>query len=63
MSSTNINNNPNNGSNELDVTNASRGVWLVKVPKYMNTKWQKASPMTEIGRLQINKYSIMKFIY
>jgi len=55
MSSTNINTNTSNGSNELDITNASRGVWLVKVPKYMNTKWQKASPMTEIGRLQINK--------
>jgi transcription initiation factor TFIIF subunit beta len=62
MSSTNINTNTSNGSNELDITNASRGVWLVKVPKYMNTKWQKASPMTEIGRLQINKYSIISFI-
>jgi len=41
----------------LDCTNASRGVWLVKVPKYMNSRWQRASPMTEIGRLHITKGS------
>ena len=45
-------------SNELDITNASRGVWLVKVPKYMSTRWQKALPMTEVGRLKITKYDI-----
>lgn len=41
---------------ELDCTNASRGVWLVKVPKYISSKWEKAAPMTEVGRLKINKY-------
>lgn len=38
---------------ELDIENASRGVWLVKVPKYMSSRWEKASAMTEIGRLKI----------
>ncbi|XP_054159417.1 general transcription factor IIF subunit 2-like [Oppia nitens] len=41
----------------LDCTNASRGVWLVKVPKYMDNRWQKAQPMSELGRLKINKGS------
>lgn len=26
---------------ELDCSNASRGVWLVKVPKYIAKKWEK----------------------
>lgn len=26
---------------ELDCSNASRGVWLVKVPKYIARKWEK----------------------
>jgi len=40
---------------ELDTENAARGVWLVKVPKYMASKWEKAAPMSEIGRLKITK--------
>ena len=53
-----------NGLNgELDCTNASRGVWLVKVPKYMSTRWQKALPMTEVGRLKITKYLIHTSIH
>lgn len=27
---------------ELDCSNASRGVWLVKVPKYIAKKWEKS---------------------
>ncbi|CAG2109632.1 unnamed protein product [Medioppia subpectinata] len=46
-----------NGVTGLDCTNASRGVWLVKVPKYMSNKWQKALPLTEVGRLSITKSS------
>ncbi|CAG2109630.1 unnamed protein product, partial [Medioppia subpectinata] len=46
-----------NGVTGLDCTNASRGVWLVKVPKYMSNKWQKALPLTEVGRLSITKYT------
>ncbi|XP_015781611.1 general transcription factor IIF subunit 2 [Tetranychus urticae] len=44
------------GSNtsELDILNASRGVWLVKVPKYMANEWQNAPSMSELGRLKIN---------
>jgi hypothetical protein len=26
---------------ELDVSNAGRGVWLVKLPKYIAKKWLK----------------------
>lgn len=40
---------------ELDLSNAGRGVWLVKVPKYIATKWEKASSMTEVGKLRISK--------
>lgn len=40
---------------QLDVVNANRGVWLVKVPKYMAQKWQSAKAMSEIGRLKITK--------
>lgn len=44
-----------NSDKDLDVENAARGVWLVKVPKYMASKWEKAKPMAEIGRLKITK--------
>lgn len=30
---------------ELDCGNASRGVWLVKVPKYIAKKWEKGKIM------------------
>lgn len=40
---------------ELDCENAGRGVWLVKVPKYMSNEWEKAGPRAEIGRLKITK--------
>jgi len=40
---------------DLDVENASRGVWLVKVPKYLSNEWEKSGPKTEIGRLKITK--------
>jgi transcription initiation factor TFIIF subunit beta len=46
---------PQPNEKELDIENASRGVWLVKVPKYMASKWEKASAMSEIGRLKITK--------
>jgi transcription initiation factor TFIIF subunit beta len=31
---------------ELDCSNASRGVWLVKVPKYIAKKWEKGENFT-----------------
>lgn len=42
-------------SSEMDIVNASRGVWLVKVPKYISNEWEKAPSMSEIGRLKITK--------
>lgn len=33
----------------LDVTNASRGVWLIKVPNYLSDAWMKAGPNAELG--------------
>ena len=38
---------------DLDCANASRGVWLVKVPKYISQRWEKQKSYTEVGRLKI----------
>lgn len=40
---------------DLDLSNASRGVWLVKVPKYIASRWEKAQGETEVGKLKITK--------
>ncbi|XP_076752378.1 transcription factor TFIIFbeta isoform X1 [Xylocopa sonorina] len=40
---------------ELDLSNAGRGVWLVKVPKYIANKWEKAPGNIEVGKLKITK--------
>lgn len=45
----------NHHDKELDVSNADRGVWLVKVPKYIATRWEKAPPNIEVGKLKILK--------
>ena len=42
-------------ASELDLTNASRGVWLVKVPKYISSRWENAKEQTEVGKLLISK--------
>lgn len=39
---------------ELDLSNAGRGVWLVKVPKYLASKWDKLSG-SDVGKLRISK--------
>lgn len=39
---------------ELDLSNAGRGVWLVKVPKYIANKWEKAQGI-DVGTLKISK--------
>lgn len=44
---------------DLDVTNVARGVWLVKVPKYISNRWNKLRD-TEVGRLRISKSSSAK---
>lgn len=33
----------------LDVTRATREVWLVKVPNYLNDIWSKAEPGADLG--------------
>lgn len=40
---------------ELDLSNAGRGVWLVKVPKYIANKWEKAPGNIDVGKLRISK--------
>lgn len=40
-------------SREVDLTAAGRGVWLIKVPKYLSEKWEKASGSCEVGKLRI----------
>jgi len=40
---------------DLDLANAKRGVWLVKVPKYIANKWEKAPGNIEVGKLKISK--------
>jgi hypothetical protein len=34
---------------ELDLSNAGRGVWLVKVPKYVACRWEKAPGNIEVS--------------
>ena len=36
-------------SRPLDVTRATREVWLVKVPNYMSDIWSKAEPGADLG--------------
>ncbi|KAF7278963.1 hypothetical protein GWI33_007772 [Rhynchophorus ferrugineus] len=40
---------------DLDLSNANRGVWLVKVPKYIANRWEKAPGDMEVGKLKITK--------
>ncbi|KAE8742095.1 hypothetical protein FOCC_FOCC012369 [Frankliniella occidentalis] len=47
---------------ELDLSNSNRGVWLVKVPKYISTKWQKAPGNIEVGKLRISKSAGQKAV-
>ncbi|KAK8745449.1 hypothetical protein OTU49_000191 [Cherax quadricarinatus] len=39
---------------ELDVTSCSRGLWLVKIPKYMREKWAECGGC-DAGKLKIAK--------
>ncbi|XKL61066.1 hypothetical protein PGB90_008123 [Kerria lacca] len=49
-----------NTDKELDISNASRGIWLVKVPKYIASKWEKAPSSIEVGKLKINRNANQK---
>lgn len=40
---------------DLDLTCAGRGVWLVKVPKYISECWKKAKAGDEVGKVVISK--------
>ncbi|MEQ2288935.1 hypothetical protein AMECASPLE_028099 [Ameca splendens] len=33
----------------------NKGVWLVKVPKYLSQQWDKASEKGEVGKVSIEK--------
>ena len=35
---------------DLDLENSHRGVWLVKVPKYISDRWEKAASNTEVRK-------------
>lgn len=39
----------------VDMSSSSRGVWLVKVPKYISNRWDKCPGNIEAGRLKITK--------
>jgi len=45
----------NKTDRDLDLANSVRGVWLVKVPKYISDRWEKSAPNTEVGKLRIRK--------
>ena len=38
---------------ELDVSNATRGIWLVKVPNYLADVWEDAEPDSELGKVKL----------
>lgn len=40
---------------DLDLTNASRGVWLVKIPKYMADRWETIDTPATVGKLTISR--------
>lgn len=40
---------------ELNISNSGRGIWLVKVPKYIAKAWQTAPGLSEVGKLRIVK--------
>lgn len=39
----------------LNLSNSGRAVWLVKVPKYINSRWEDVKEDVELGILQISK--------
>nr|CAH0098520.1 unnamed protein product [Daphnia galeata] len=40
---------------EMDMSSASRGVWLVKVPKYISSRWDKCPGNITAGQLNITR--------
>ena len=44
---------------ELDTSNATKGVWLIKVPNYLSDMWKEAEPNSDLGLMRITKYEII----
>jgi transcription initiation factor TFIIF subunit beta len=42
---------------KVDMSNSGRGIWLVKVPKYLAARWQKIPGNLEAAKLRITKTS------
>ncbi|XP_055954247.1 general transcription factor IIF subunit 2 isoform X2 [Patella vulgata] len=40
---------------EVDTAAAGRGVWLVKVPKYLSEIWRESTPNSDVGKLKITR--------
>ncbi len=41
---------------DVDLSNGQRGVWLVKVPKYISDRWKSdAKPKQNVGKIRITK--------
>ena len=40
---------------DLDLSNCNRGVWLVKVPKYIADRWESVQPNSTVGKIKISK--------
>ncbi len=40
---------------DLDLNNAGRGVWLVKVPNYISDRWRSAKEGSQLGKLTITR--------
>ena len=47
---------------DLDLENSHRGVWLVKVPKYISDRWEKAAANTEVRHFYHNIHSCILFL-
>ncbi|XP_033637734.1 general transcription factor IIF subunit 2-like [Asterias rubens] len=43
------------GKSTLDLSGCNNGLWLVKVPKYISERWEKADSSREIGHLKIGQ--------
>ena len=41
---------------ELDTSNATKGVWLIKVPNYLSDLWKEAEPNSDLGLMRISSY-------
>ena len=47
---------------ELDTTNATKGVWLIKVPNYLSDIWKEAEPNSDLGTMKISSYVLYTYI-